>query len=143
MAASYLLHHLAQPLLARVMLDQVYKNKELPELDECYIIGGRPPIVITGLSYGTGKRIEVSGYTPRRYADILKTQIYDGKTQRTLAELEGIKPPPATRFRYNSATKLIKLNKKELVPDWHKLNPSYATDHVDELLGKSRAPHHF
>lgn len=106
----------------------------LVEPGKCYRIGGRLPLIPVRIEYGTGKRIRVTAYTPHRYSRYLKFNVYDPKTQKTLAELEGIQPPAQTHFRYNSTSKVEELDIKKYVPDWDLLHPTLSIDGIDRLL---------
>lgn len=108
------------------------------ETGNCYKIAGRRPIVVVRLQYGTGKRYTVEGYTPRRYAQHLKFNVYDPEAQKTLAEIENIAPPIRTRFRFNSKSSIEKIELKDIVPSWDTFHPTYTVDEIDQILAKKR-----
>jgi hypothetical protein len=66
----------------------------------CYIINGKPPIVVTRITTNlkTGN-VRVTGYSPGRYVNYLKHTMYDGKTLKTIGELEGVPYPIETHIK--------------------------------------------
>jgi len=75
------------------------------KIGRCYKIGGRRPLVIMEYKVHFKGRMEISGYTPKRYEEYNKfNTLYkpEDKDYRTIAEVEGIEMPPRTSIRINS-----------------------------------------
>lgn len=85
---------------------------------QCYRIAGRPPVVVMGMEYGTGKRTKISVYTPSEYEQYMKHYTYFSPDDlRTVAEAEGTDMPMTTLYRINSKTKIEEVDVRTLLPN--------------------------
>lgn len=90
----------------------------LIEAGKCYRIAGRSPIIVTSVTYfSNSKRITVRGYTINRYKEFMKFHTIDPKTYKSQAEIEGIEPPQITEFRFNTSSKIEKIDVRKVAPN--------------------------
>lgn len=114
------------------------------ELGNCYRIAGRTPIVVTSVTYySNSKRTGVRGYTLPRYKQYLKFHTINTDTFKSQAEEEGIDTPEITEFRFNSTSKIERVNIKK---DTRQYSEDYVlngletltTDELDRKLAQPR-----